>query len=206
MNWLIVVATLLSVLAVVSSAQSVPSDSHPLLFVSKSVSDDYVVVGNNVEFTVTVYNYGQSPAADVTITDVLVDGSVRTKHIDMLSFGESAVLKYTVTPKELGSYATDVAQVTYALQKGKPATEKAYSNMIREGNAYFLGEGYDDESFRGVVSVVTRDRYDRLHKRYIREFVAYAFLCVVPAVFPLVMYRTVQNQVDLLIRRSKMSK
>ncbi|KEG14431.1 translocon-associated protein subunit beta [Trypanosoma grayi] len=203
MRWLLVAVALFATMAVGLQAQS---DTLPFLFVSKSVSDDYVVVGNTVEFTVTVYNYGQSPAADVTITDVLVDGTTRTKRVDMLSFGESAVLKYTVTPKDLGNYAATVAEVTYALEKGKPATEKAYSNVIREGDAYFLGESYDDESFRGVVSVVTRERYDRLHKRYLREVVAYAFLCIIPALFPLVVYRAEQNQVDLLIRRSKLTK
>ncbi|EKF37733.1 hypothetical protein MOQ_002063 [Trypanosoma cruzi marinkellei] len=203
MRWVIVVLALFAFMAVGSLAQL---DTMPFLFVSKSVSDEYVVAGNNVEFTVTVYNYGQSPAMDVTITDILVDGTTRTKRVDMLSFGENAVLKYTVTPKELGNYVVGVAEVTYALEKGKPATQRAYSNVIRESNAHFLGEKYDDESFRGVVSVVTRERYDRLHKRYVREIVAYSILCIIPALFPFFVYRAEQNQVELLIRRSKLTK
>ncbi|ESL09543.1 hypothetical protein TRSC58_02734 [Trypanosoma rangeli SC58] len=203
MRWVLVVFALFAATAVGSEAQS---DALPFLFVSKSVSDDYVVADSSVEVTVSVHNYGQSPAVNVTITDLLLDGTTRTKRVDILSFGETAVLKYTVTPKDLGNYPVGVAEVTYALQKGMPATHKAYSNVIREGNAYFLGENYDDESFRGVVSVVTRERYDRLHKRYAREIVAYSILCVIPALFPFFVYRAEQSQVDLLIRRSKLAK
>lgn len=203
MRW---IAVVFAVFVLVTASSVAQTDTSPFLFVSKSVSDDYVVAGNSVEFTVTVYNYGQSPAVDVVITDLLADGTTRTKRVDMLSFGESAVLKYSVTPQNMGNYAVGVAEVTYALQTGSSATRKAYSNVIREGNAYFMGENFDDESFRGVVSVVTRERYDRLHKRYIREFIAYICLCLFPVIFSFIVYRVEQNKVDLLIRRSKLAK
>ncbi|KAG8343731.1 putative Translocon associated protein beta (TRAPB) CARDB Domain of unknown function DUF11 [Trypanosoma vivax] len=201
--WCVVFAALLSSVSVSSFALA---DSQPLLIVSKTISNDFVVVGDTVEFTVTVYNYGQSPAHDVTVTDLLADGTVRTKEVGMLSYGESAELKYTLTLKDLGNYPVGVSEVTYALEKGGEKVGRAYSNVVREGTAYYYGEHYDDESFRGVVSVLTRERYDRLYKRYVRESIAYAFLCVIPALFPFVVYRMEQNQMDLLIRRSKASK
>ncbi|AAZ12008.1 conserved repeat domain containing protein, putative [Trypanosoma equiperdum] len=200
MRLLYVIPLLLAAAAVGSLAQP---DPQPLLFVSKMISDDHVVVGNNVEFTVTVYNYGQSPAFDITITDLLPDGTTRTKQVDSLAFGESAELKYTIVTKALGGYHVGVTEVLYSLERGGKKTEKAYSNIIREGTAYFYGEDYDDTNFRGIVSVVTREFYDRLYKSYVREAAVYAFLCLVPALFPLVVYRMEQSQVDLLIRRSK---
>ncbi|CCD12161.1 unnamed protein product [Trypanosoma congolense IL3000] len=200
MTFIAAIAMILATTAVGSLAQT---DSQPLLFVSKTVSDEYVVVGDSVEFTVTVYNFGRGPATNVTITDLLSDGSVRKKHVDVLSYGESVGLKYSVTPKALGSYPVAVTEVLYDTGKEGERNGKAYSNILREGTAHFYGETYDDESFRGVVSVVTRERYDRLYRRYIRESAVYAFLCLIPILLPLIVYRMEQNQVDLLIRRSK---
>lgn len=56
-----------------------------------------------------------------------------------------------------------------------------------------------------MVSVLTRDRYDRLHARFIREFIAYTFLGVIPALFPYMLYRVKQTEVEALLRRAKKS-
>ncbi|KAG5498817.1 hypothetical protein JKF63_03106 [Porcisia hertigi] len=182
-------------------------NTHPLLFVSKTTSSDDIVLGSSVEVVVTVTNYGQSPAFDVKVSDLLEDGSLQSKSIASLPYGASETLRYTVTPSALGNYAVSVAEVSYNIEQGNPATSlKAFSNLIREGEAYFQGEGVDDESFRGVISVLTRDRYDRLHARYIKESTAYIFLGAIPALFPYVLYRVKQSEVDALLRRSKANK
>ncbi|KAG5472917.1 hypothetical protein LSCM4_02242 [Leishmania orientalis] len=180
---------------------------HPLLFVSKTTSSDDIVLGTSVEVVVTVTNYGQSPAFDVQVSDLLEDGSLQSKSIASIPYGVSETLRYTVTPGALGNYAVSVAEVTYNVEQGNAETSrKAFSNMIREGEAYYYGEGVDDESFRGVVSVLTRDRYDRLHARYIKESIAYIFLGAIPALFPYVLYRVKQSEVDTLLRHRKANK
>ncbi|EPY29270.1 hypothetical protein AGDE_06688 [Angomonas deanei] len=81
------------------------------------------------------------------------------------------------------------------------------SNFIREGEAHFLSEGVDDESFRGVVSVLTRERYDRLHAKYVKEIISYIFLGLVPAFFPYALYSmNVRAEADVLVRKTKKTK
>ncbi|KAK7195356.1 Translocon-associated protein beta TRAPB/CARDB [Novymonas esmeraldas] len=188
-------------------SQEAEMNPHPVLFVSKTTSSDDIVLGSSVEIVVTVTNYGQSPAFDVQVTDLLEDGSQQTKSVASIPYGASETLRYTVTPRSLGNYPVAVAEVTYNVEQGNAATSrKALSNLIREGEAYYRGEGVDDESFRGVLSVLTRDRYDRLHARYIKESTAYIFLGAIPALFPYVLYRVKQSEVDALLRRSKPTK
>lgn len=179
----------------------------PLLFVSKTISSDDIVLGSSVTVTVTVTNYGQSPAFDVEVLDLLEDGKEEKQSIASLAYGASMVLRYRVTPRVLGNYPVSVAQVTYHEEKGKSSTQRlAFSNMVREGDAFYGGDGVDDESFRGVISVLTRDRYDRLHARYIKETTAYLFLGAIPALFPYVLYRVKRSEVDAVLRRGKGSK
>ncbi|KPI87022.1 hypothetical protein ABL78_3887 [Leptomonas seymouri] len=179
---------------------------HPLLFVSKTTSSDDIILGSSVEVVVTVTNLGQSPAFDVEVMDQLEEG-VKTLSIASLPYGASETLRYTVTPRALGNYPVAIAQVTYNVEQGNAATARtALSNFIREGEAYYYGDGVDDESFRGVISVLTRERYERLRARYVKESTAYIFLGVIPALFPYVLYRVKQSEVDALLRRSKASK
>lgn len=204
---LLCLATLVATTCFAQVAQEAEINPHPLLFVSKTTSNDDIVLGSSVEVVVTVTNYGQSPAFDVQISDLLDDGSLQSKSIAYLPYSASETLRYTVTPTALGNYAVSVAEVTYNVEQGNPATSrKALSNLIREGEAYYYGEGVDDESFRGVISVLTRDRYDRLHARYIKESTAYIFLGAIPALFPYVLYRVKQSEVDALLRQRKASK
>ncbi|CAM40463.1 conserved hypothetical protein [Leishmania braziliensis MHOM/BR/75/M2904] len=187
--------------------QDVEMNPHPLVFVSKTTSSDDIVLGTSLEVSVTVTNYGQSPAFDVQISDHLEDGSLQSKFIASLPYGASETLRYTVTPSALGNYAVSVAEVTYNVEQGNAATSrKALSNMIRESEAYYYGDGVDDESFRGFISVFTRDRYERLHARYIKESTAYLFLGAIPALFPYVLYRVKQSEVDSLLRQRKANK
>lgn len=187
-------------------AEETEMNPHPMLFVSKTTSSDDIILGSSVEVVVTVTNRGQSPAFDVVVTDQLEEGA-KTLSIASLPFGASETLRYTVTPRALGNYPISVSRVTYNTEQGNAATtHTALSNFIREGEAYYYGEGVDDESFRGVLSVLTRDRYERLHARYIKESTAYIFLGAIPALFPYVLYRVKQSEVDALLRRTKASK
>lgn len=187
-------------------AEEAEMNPHPVLFVSKTTSSDDIILGSSVEVVVTVTNLGQSPAFDVEVTDQLEEGT-KTLSIASLPYGASETLRYTVTPRTLGNYPVAVARATYNVEQGNAATSHtALSNFIREGEAYYYGEGVDDESFRGVISVLTRDRYERLHARYFKESTAYIFLCAIPALFPYVLYRVKQSEVDALLRRTKNAK
>lgn len=198
---------LVATACVAQVAQEAEMNPQPLLFVSKTTSSDDIVLGSSVEIVVSVTNYGQSPAFEVQVSDLLGDGTLKSLSIASLPYGASETLRYTVTPRALGNYPVSVAEVTYNLEQGNPATSrKALSNLIREGEAYYFGDSVDDESFRGVISVLTRDRYDRLHARYIKESTAYIFLGAIPALFPYVLYRVKQSEVDALLRRGKVSK
>lgn len=198
--------TLVATACFAQVAEEAEINPHPVLFVSKTTSSDDIILGNSVEVVVTVTNLGQSPAFDVEVTDQLEDG-VKTLSIASLPYGASETLRYTVTPRALGNYPVAVARVTYNVEQGNAATtHTAFSNFIREGEAYYYGEGVDDESFRGVISVLTRDRYERLHARYIKESTAYIFLGAIPTLFPYVLYRVKQSEVDALLRRTKVTK
>lgn len=177
--------------------------TQPLIFVSKTTSSDDVALGSSVEVVVTVHNFGQSPAYDLVITDILENGTQRKKHVDSLPYGASATMRYSVTPKALGSYAVNVAVVTYNLERGNAHTSRtSASNILREGSAYYRAD-VEDTKFRGTVTVLTRDHYDRLHARYVKEAIAYIFLGAMPVFFPYLLFRVKQSQVDALLRRTK---
>lgn len=196
-----------ALLATVCFAQMPPESTTPLVFVSKTTSSGDIVLGGSVDIIVTVHNYGQGPAFDVVVTDELEDGTKQERRFDSIPYAGSETMRYTVTPKALGPYPVGAATVTYNLEQGNPETEQtAHSSVIREDTAYYRGENHDDISFRGTVSVLTRERYDRLHARFIKETVAYLFLGVLPAVFPYVFYRGKQSQVELLLHRAKRAK
>lgn len=206
---LVTVALVAMVLAATVSMAQVPAeaDTAPLLFVSKTTSSDDIVLGSSVEIIVTVSNYGQSPAFDVVITDLLEDGEEKTMKVDSIPYGASETLRYYVTPKALGNYPVGVAHVTYNTEQGNEETQlRAVSNIIREADAHYRGEEVDDETFRGVVSVLTRERYDRLHARYIKEVIAYVFLGAISSLFPYVLYRQTQSRIDVLLRQAKRAK
>lgn len=206
-NILFAFVVLLAVASTVSLAQegtesSLPSN--PLLFVSKRTSSDSIVLGASVEIIVEVSNYGQNPAFDVKIIDTLDDGTTKTATFDVLPYGAMETLRYHVTPTALGSYPVGIARVTYTTEKGDESTMvTATSNVIREGSAYFHSEEVDDETFRGAVSVLTKDRYNRLHASHVKEAVAYFFLGLVPAMVPFAFYRVSQSKVDELLRQAR---
>ncbi|CCW68161.1 unnamed protein product [Phytomonas sp. Hart1] len=176
----------------------------PLLFVSKTTSSDDLALGSSVEIVTTVYNYGQSPAFDVVITDMLENGTAKEKKVDSIPYNGSETLRYHVQPSKLGSYLVGLTVVQYNLEQGYNMTSQTtYSNLIREGDAYFRGEDIDDESFRGKLSVLTRERYDRLHARFIKETTAYLFLGCIPTLFPYVLYHVKQSMINEILRRSK---
>lgn len=199
------VAILVLAAAVLAAVAVAQEDAKPLPFVvvSKAVSSKVVVLGDKIDVTVTVTNYGQAPVYDVVITDKVTGGEAQTKNVEVLNFLENATLSYSVTPTTFGSFVVPTAEATYALQAGETATYRAVSNAVREEDFTYRGEEFDDVNGRGVVSVVTRDVYDRMHTKYIRESIAYLFIGAITVVFPFFMYRTKQNQVDYLIRQSK---
>ena len=177
----------------------------PFLVVTKSVSEYFVVAGDKVDVTVTVTNFGDAPAFDVVITDAQTGGEAsKEKKLEKLEVGESESLNYTTTTKTLGDFEVKRAEVTYALAVGDQNVLKATSNTIREEEAYYLGENKGDAILnRGTITVVTREQYDRLHTKYIKETIGYLFVGAISVLFPFFMYRTKQNQVDQLIRQAK---
>lgn len=200
MRALVVVA---AVLLACVAAQPEDSKAIPFLVVSKSVSSKMVVLGEKIDVTVTVTNFGQATVSKIVISDK-VNGEEKTKEIESLAFLENATLTYSVTPQELGSFAISQAEVSYIVQGDETAASlRAVSNTIFEEDNVFRGEEHDDMKGRGVVLVLTRESYDRLNTKYIRESIAYLFIGAITVLFPFFMYRTKQNQVDYLIRQSK---
>ncbi|CAD2217943.1 translocon-associated protein subunit beta [Angomonas deanei] len=195
-------------LTVTLAQSSVETITDPFLIVSKHTSSDDIVLGTSFDVVVEVTNQGQSPAYEVEVVDVLEDGTKKTIRAEVLPFGKPVVLRYTVTPKVLGNYLVGVTRVTYNTVQGDSSSQRvAMSNFIREGEAHFLSEGVDDESFRGVVSVLTRERYDRLHAKYVKEIISYIFLGLVPAFFPYALYSmNVRAEADVLVRKTKKTK
>ncbi|CCW61535.1 unnamed protein product [Phytomonas sp. EM1] len=179
----------------------------PFIFVSKTTSCNDLALGSSVEIVTTVYNYGQSPAFDVVITDMLENGTIKEKRVDSIPYNGSETLRYHIQPSKLGEYPVGLATVRYNLEQGDNTTSQtALSNLIREGDAYYMGEDVDDESFRGRLSVLTRERYDRLHARFIKETTAYIFLGCIPTIFPYVLYHVKQSMIVEILRRSKRSR
>lgn len=204
---LLALVALAALFATVCAGQASADVPTPLVFVAKTTSSSDIVLGASVDVVVTVYNYGQSPAFDVVITDELEDGTKQERHFDSIPYSGAESLRYTVTPKSLGPYPVGAATVTYNLEQGNAETSQtAYSSIVREDTAYYRGEGHDDVSVRGTVSVLTRERYNRLHTRHIKEMVAYICLGLMPAAFPYFFYHSKQAQVDKLLHRSKRSK
>lgn len=204
---LLALVAVVACVATVGSAQA-PSDVQaPLLFVSKTTSSGDLIIGASVEITVAVTNYGQSPAFDVVVSDEVEGGKKQDRTFASIPYGATEVIRYTVTPKAVGQFPVGVATVTYNLEQGDAATARtAQSSIIREETAYYRGEDKDDVSFRGSVSVLTRERYDRLHATHIKETIAYVFLGLLPAAFPYLLYRTKQTQVDELLKPAKSAK
>jgi hypothetical protein len=179
----------------------------PFLSVHKSVSKHHVVLGESFDVTVLALNLGQAPAFDVRVKDEdPVGGAVHTGGAPQLNFGDNFTLTYTVVPKELGKITIGTATVTYTVDAGHEKVLKAVSNTIREEEGLWRGETIDDMEMRGNVIVMTREEYDRLYSRFVKEIIAYAFLGAVLVLGPYVKYRTSQNQVEYLIRQSKKSK
>lgn len=195
----VVVVALLATASVFAQEEK----SFPFVMLSKSVNTKVLVLGEKVDVTVAITNFGQVPVYDVQITDKVTGGDARTKTIEVLNAFENATLTYSVVPSEYGQFAVPAAEATYALAAGESAAHRVVSNSIREEDNVFRGEEFDDASTRGVVSVVTREQYDRMHTKYIRESIAYLFIGAITVVFPFMMYRTKQSQVDYLIRQSK---
>lgn len=195
----VVVVALLAASCVLAQEEK----SFPFVMLSKSVNAKVVVLGEKVDVTVAITNFGQVPVYDVLITDKVTGGDARTKTIEILNAFENATLTYSVVPSEYGLFTVPAAEATYALAAGESASHRVVSNSIREEDNVFRGEDIDDASTRGVVSVVTREQYDRMHTKYIRESIAYLFIGAITVVFPFMMYRTKQSQVDYLIRQSK---
>lgn len=177
----------------------------PFIVVTKTVSEYYVVVGESVEVSIQVTNYGEGPAFDLVVSDPQ-GGQTPAKEnkVEKLEAGSSFYMNYTTVAGVLGDMAVQKAEVTYTLQSGDLTQLKATSNTIREEEAYFLGENRGDAILnRGTISVVTREAYDRLHTKYIKETIGYLFVGAISVLFPFFMYRTKQNQVDQLIRQAK---
>ncbi|CUG91110.1 membrane-associated protein, putative [Bodo saltans] len=193
------------VVALMAAACVFAEEEKPLPFVllSKSVSSKVVVLGEKVDVTVVVTNFGQVPVYDVVVTDKVTGGDARTQTIEVLNAFENSTITYSVVPNDFGNFRVAPAEATYALVAGETATHRVVSNLIREEDNEYRGEDVDDSSTRGFVSVVTREQYDRMHTKYIRESIAYLFLGAITVVFPFMMYRTKQSQVDFLIRQSK---
>lgn len=194
-----------AVVVLMAAAAVFADEEKPLPFVllSKSVSSKVVVLGEKVDVTVVVTNFGQVPVYDVQVSDKVTGGETRTQTIEVLNAFENTTITYSVVPSEFGNFRVSAAEATYALVAGESATHRVVSNSIREEDNEYRGEDFDDLSTRGFVSVVTREQYDRMHTKYIRESIAYLFIGAITVVFPFMMYRTKQSQVDFLIRQSK---
>lgn len=93
---LLVAVLVLSLSELVSAQMFMDADmsDQPFIFVSKTTSSDDIVIGSPVVITSTVYNYGQSPAFDVVIADLLQDNTTRTHTVASLPYGASATLQY----------------------------------------------------------------------------------------------------------------
>ncbi|EPY27902.1 translocon-associated protein subunit beta [Strigomonas culicis] len=199
---LLLSVVLLALVATFACAQVESTD--PLLLVSKRTSSDDIVLGAEVEVVVEVRNLGQSPAFDVVLEELLVDGTEKKEEAEMLAPSAAIELRYTVVPTTLGRYKVGVAHVTYNVEQGNAATQRrAVSNVIHEEKAFYRGEAADDMSVRGVVSVLTEEEYGHVHASYVKETIAYVFLGVTPAFFPYVLYSMKRTQVGQLLRQSK---
>ena len=194
---MLIVAVLIFATLVVANEEEIKGS--PLLVVKKTVSENNVVLNEKLDVVVTVTNFGQSPAFDVQITDISPT-TPQTKEIESLGFNESLSLSYVITPDTLGPLHIGAAEVTYLAQQGDEMRMKATSNLIREEDGIYRGEQDETPDYRGTVHVVTRDEYERINTKYIKETAAYLFLGAVPIFFPFFLYRTKQNQVDHLLR------
>jgi hypothetical protein len=177
----------------------------PFLVVTKTVSEYYVVQGNSFQVNMKVANYGDAPAYDLVLENKDLEGKV--EKIEQLDPDHVYSLNYSVTTAQVGDLPIQRALVTYALQAGDATVFKAWSNTIREEEAYYQGEDKPDAvTNRGTVSIVTSEQYDRRHTKYIKETIGYLFIGAISVFFPFFMYRTKQNQVDQLIRPVKKTK
>jgi len=174
----------------------------PLLAVEKTVKDYYVVKGDSIAVSLVITNYGASPAFNLQISDGDRTGVL---NVDVLAPGANWTTNYTIPTSTIGDIPLPRAKVQYQTSPDDKAQLQAASNELREEEAYHVDRRRSStpELLRGVVSVVTRERYDRMHTKYIKESIAYLVIGAVSVLFPFLVYRTKQNQVDLLIRQRK---
>jgi uncharacterized repeat protein (TIGR01451 family) len=173
----------------------------PYLVVHKEVSEGAVTVGDEVKFTVTVTNHGESPAFDVQLVDKSPNGEEQTKAVEKLETQQSVSIEYTFKSSVLGDVLAPAAKVTYLEQQGSETRFTSYSNLINEHDR----ENFEHPS-RGELHVVTATEYERLHTRYVKEILGYILAAVVPVLFPFYMYKSKQSQIEHLLRESKKSK
>eukprot|EP00796_Vickermania_ingenoplastis_P006064 gene6064-4363_t len=180
------------------SAQSyTDADPFPLISVVKKVSEPEIALGTSFDVEVTVTNMGQSPAFDIAIKDLLVNGTEKNKLLPSLGPKESTTLRYTVLPTALGEYDVGVTHVTYNLEMGNANTKAtAISNLIREEEAYYFTDGPDDQRMRGKVDVLTPERYARLHRGRHLQIIVYLFLSLMPSLVPYIFFRMKRTEED----------
>lgn len=188
-----------AVLSVAVTYAAVDAKSKPFLVLHKEVSEDAVVVGGELTVTVSVTNFGQSPAFDVQIVDISPTGGEQTKAVERLDFNQTESVRYTVRATSIGVLKIGTAEASYLAQQGDESRLKATSNLVREEQRDETG----NSRVKGTVDVVSASQYDRLHTRYIRETIGYLVLASVPVLFPFFIYTTKSAEVDLLLRESK---
>lgn len=198
MRVLIVAALLLAVVAAADKKET------PYIMVTKSVSETDVIVSKPVTVTVSAINIGQGAAFDVSIVDSHPLGSEsQTKSAPKLEQGENITLTYVFIPTELGTLHVRPATVTYLTAEGETNTESALSNFINENEELYRGEMDESTSVRGLVAVMTQDKYDALHASKILEIIVYGIFCAIVVVFPYYLYKAKQSQVETLLREAK---
>lgn len=182
-------------------------DDFPLLALSKKANPPIISLGSGSDIEVKVINMGLQPAYDIELVDRLRNGTEIRKTVDVLAGMESYSMIYTVVPEELGDYDTGTAIGEYNMEQGNDATRIiASSNWIREETSFYMGEGKDDTRFRGNLTVVSAREYRELHAGWLLNAICYAFMGVIPALFPYVFFRMKRTEEDVFLKRAKSTK